>query len=233
MLVMGKRVVGPSPPEPNWDRLDLRGINSTRNAWGYLAPDDSAIVSDDGKVFIRVDKSMVEKPKSGKEVLIRLVSSQWMVLKIRHGITPKRELFPCLTQAGIFLDESLQLTKILCKMDIDMLHVSCWDVFQGVAGDENGASLTKRFAEVVPEHIALISTGAVWTSKDAQWLMEEGADLVGVARVAIAHPDWPMHLADVDYSPQRPPFTEQHLLDVDLSPVFVEYMKRWKNFVYE
>ena len=78
---MGKRVVGPSPPEPNWDRLDLRGMNSTRNAWGYLAPDDSAIVSDDGKVFIRVDKSMVEKPKSGKEVLVRLVSSQWMVLK--------------------------------------------------------------------------------------------------------------------------------------------------------
>ena len=78
---MCKRVVGPSPPEPNWDRLDMRGMNSTRNAWGYLAPDDSAIVSDDGKVFIRVEKSMVEKPKSGKEVLVRLLSSQWMVLK--------------------------------------------------------------------------------------------------------------------------------------------------------
>ena len=81
MDVMGKSVVGPSPPEPNWDRLDLRGINSTRNAWGYLAPDDSAIVSDDGKVFIRVDKSMVEKPKSGKRVLVRLLASQAAVLK--------------------------------------------------------------------------------------------------------------------------------------------------------
>jgi len=79
--VMGKRVVGPSPPEPNWDRLDLRGINSTRNAWGYLAPDDSAIVSDDGKVFIRVDKTMVEKPKSGKGVLLRLLLNHWTVLK--------------------------------------------------------------------------------------------------------------------------------------------------------
>ena len=78
---MGKRVVGPSPPEPNWDRLDLRGINSTRNAWGYLAPDDSAIVSDDGKVFIRVDKTMVEKPKNGKGVLLRLLSNHWTVLK--------------------------------------------------------------------------------------------------------------------------------------------------------
>ena len=81
MDMMGKRVVGPSPPEPNWDRLDLRGINSTRNAWGYLAPDDSAIVSDDGKVFIRVDKTMVEKPKSGKGVLVRLLASQAGVLK--------------------------------------------------------------------------------------------------------------------------------------------------------
>jgi len=79
--VMGKRVVGPSPPEPNWDRLDFRGVNSTRNAWGYLAPDDSAIVSDDGKVFIRVDKTMVEKPKSGKGVLVRLLAGQAGVLK--------------------------------------------------------------------------------------------------------------------------------------------------------
>ena len=80
-MVMGKRVVGPSPPEPNWDRLDLRGVNSTRNAWGYLAPDDSAIVSDDGKVFIRVDKDMIEKPTSGKGVLVRLLSGQAAVLK--------------------------------------------------------------------------------------------------------------------------------------------------------
>jgi hypothetical protein len=46
-----------------------------------LAPDDSAIVSDDGKVFIRVDKTMVEKPKSGKGVLVRLLASQAAVLK--------------------------------------------------------------------------------------------------------------------------------------------------------
>ena len=138
---------------------------------------------------------------------------------------------PIIEKAGIFLHESLELAEILCGMDIDMLHVSCWDVFQGVAGDEDGPSLTKRFAEVVPEHIPLISTGAVWTSKDAQWVLDEGADLVGVARVAIGHPDWPKHLDDLNYSPLRPPFTEKHLLDVDLSPVFVEYMKRWKNFV--
>ena len=77
--MMAKRVVGPSPPEPDWDRLDLRGINSTRNAWGYLAADDSAIVSDDGKVYIRVEKEMLEK--SGKSTLLRLPTARWSVLK--------------------------------------------------------------------------------------------------------------------------------------------------------
>ena len=77
--MMAKRVVGPSPPEPDWDRLDLRGVNSTRNAWGYLAADDSAIVSDDGKVYIRVEKEMLEK--SGKSTLLRLPTSRWSVLK--------------------------------------------------------------------------------------------------------------------------------------------------------
>ncbi|MDA8680854.1 NADH:flavin oxidoreductase [Euryarchaeota archaeon] len=171
----------------------------------------------------------------GGDIIGRSKFLRDMITSVREATGPDFiiavRISPIIEKAGIFLDESLQLTKILCKMDIDLLHVSCWDVFQGVAGDENGASLTKRFAEVVPEHIPLISTGAVWTSKDAQWLMEEGADLIGVARVAIAHPDWPMHLGNPDYSPHRPPFTEQHLLDVDLSPVFVEYMKRWKNFV--
>ena len=158
-----------------------------------------------------------------------------MITSVRDATGPDFiiavRISPVIEKAGIFLHESLELAEMLCSMDIDILHISCWDVFQGVEGDENGASLTRRFAEIVPKRIPLISTGAVWTSKDAQWLMDEGADLVGVARVAIAHPDWPMHLADMEYAPQRPPFSEEHLRNVDLSPVFIAYMKRWKNFV--
>ena len=103
---------------------------------------------------------------------------------------------PIIEKAGIYLDDSLELARILCGMEIDMLHISCWDVFQPVEGDELGPSLTKRFREVMRNNIPLISTGAVWTSRDAKWLMEEGADIVGVARVGIAHPDWPKHLID-------------------------------------
>jgi len=171
----------------------------------------------------------------GGDLMARSKFLRDMITSVRKATGPDFVLAvrisPIIEKAGIFLEESLELAQLLCQMDIDMLHISCWDVFQGVAGDEDGPSLTKRFKEVVPNAIPLLSTGAIWSSIDSQWLMDEGADLVGVARVAIAHPDWPMHLDDPDYSPQSPPFTEQHLLDVDLSPVFVEYMKRWKDFV--
>lgn len=137
---------------------------------------------------------------------------------------------PIIEKAGIYLEDSLELAKIISEMEIDMLHISCWDVFQSV-GDGNDVSLTKRFCQVIPKGMPLISTGAVWDGKDAQWLTGEGADIVGVARVGIAHPDWPTFLGDSNYQPQRPPFTVEHLAKADLSPVFIEYMKRWKNFV--
>ena len=137
---------------------------------------------------------------------------------------------PIIESIGIALDESLELTKILCDLDINMLHLSCWDVFQS---SEAGNSLTKEFRKFVPENVVFISTGSVWTARDVNWLLQEGADIVGVARVGIGHPDWPTHLHDLNYNPQRPPFTVEHLLNAGLSPRFISYMKRWKNFVVD
>lgn len=137
---------------------------------------------------------------------------------------------PVIESIGITLSDSLELAKLLSKTEMDMIHVSCWDVFQDV-DDGNDASLTKRFCQVVPREIPVVSTGGVWSAQDAQWLMEEGADIVGVARVAIGHPDWPKGLQDKKYNPARPPFSVEHLQNALLSPKFVEYMQRWKNFV--
>jgi len=138
---------------------------------------------------------------------------------------------PIIENVGVYLEDSLNLASMLSQMEIDMIHISCWDVFEKINDENTSKSLTRCFSEIIPENMPLISTGAIWSSEDAQYVLDEGADLVGVARVGIAHPDWPKYLEDISYSPQRPPFSEKHLLDVDLSPVFVEYMKRWKNFV--
>ena len=65
------RRVGPQPPEPDWDRLDMRGVNGTRQAWGYIDPEDNIIVTNDGRVFIKVERGNIEMTK-GNHPLIRL-----------------------------------------------------------------------------------------------------------------------------------------------------------------
>jgi len=79
--MMSKRIVGPSPPDPNWDRLDLRGVNSSRHAWGYLSPDDTMIVSDTGRVYILVESSMIEHNVEQKYAKVRLSSKMFRVLQ--------------------------------------------------------------------------------------------------------------------------------------------------------
>jgi len=135
---------------------------------------------------------------------------------------------PVIRSIGITIEDSIEVVQRLAKMDIDMLHISCWDVFEQ---QPNGSNLTAIFRPHIPPHIAYVSTGAVWTSKDAKWLMNQGADFVGVARVAIAHPDWSRHISDESYSPKRQPFSAEELDEADLSPVFIEYMRNWDGFV--
>ena len=91
--------------------------------------------------------------------------------------------------------------------------------------------LTEIFAERLANRLPMITCGAVWSAAQAQEVMDQGADLVAVARSAIGHADWARHLGDADYDPQRPPFTAEHLLAEGLSEKFVDYMRAWQGFV--
>ena len=75
---------------------------------------------------------------------------------------------------------------------------------------------------ITPTHLFRMARGEAALTID---------DFVGVARVAIAHPNWAQGLSDTNYEPKRPPFTRDELLTADLSPVFVDYMCNWKGFV--
>lgn len=139
---------------------------------------------------------------------------------------------PEIADLGIQIDDSLELARRLSDTEIDALHISCWDVFKGSEGDlTDSRTLTRRFREVIPDELPLISTGSIWTSADVRFVMDEGADLVGVGKVGIAHPDWPLGLKDPNFEPTPPPFTVDYLESVDLSPIFVEYMHRYRGFV--
>lgn len=139
---------------------------------------------------------------------------------------------PEIKELGIHLDESLELGKLLAKTEIDFIHLSCWDCFKSSTEyPKDKRTLTEWFTQSIDDLPTVISTGGIWSTKDAKAVMNQGADLIGVGRVAIPHPEWAANLNIKDYSPQKMPFSSEDLRKADLSKVFIDYMKNWKGFV--
>ena len=168
----------------------------------------------------------------GGDVFQRMTFLNKIIDAVRNTVSSKFailvRLSPVSDDTGISLEDTLKVCESLLSKSIDGLHISCWDVFEK---HSSGKTLTKEISKFINQRIPIISTGSVWTGHDAQFLLVQGADGVGVARVALPFPDWPHSSASLDYSPAQPPFTPQKLTDAELSPVFVDYMRRLKGFV--
>ncbi len=139
---------------------------------------------------------------------------------------------PEIESLGIELSDSIDLVEILSKESVDFIHLSCWDVF---SKSNSIANNQKTFTEIITSSYkklpTIISTGNVWSSKDAQNLLKQGADLVGVGRVAIGHPNWAKNVSDIDYKPKRPPFSVDELENAKLNETFISYMRNWNKFI--
>ncbi|MGH2897667.1 MAG: tRNA-dihydrouridine synthase, partial [Solirubrobacteraceae bacterium] len=83
----------------------------------------------------------------------------------------------------------------------------------------------------LPRDVAVIAAGGLWTAADAIALLERGADAIALGRAAICNPDWAVQARTPGWEPRRPPMTRTELRDRSISPIFVEYLTRWKHFV--
>ncbi len=136
------------------------------------------------------------------------------------------------TFQGIDFDESLALSKILADEGADFIHLSPWDAFKKPDKYADREQLIiNYFREAIPQ-TPIVVAGNIWNRTDAETALKIGADIVAVGKAAIAHADWPT-LMGKNEEPSRPPFTVQHLQNQNLGPAFIEYMKRWKDFVTE
>lgn len=126
---------------------------------------------------------------------------------------------------GLDLDDSLQVCRWLADDGADFLHISLWDVTRTTAKrpDVHPLPLVR---EVVPRDVAIFAAGKIWTRGDAEAVLAKGADVVALGRSGILNPDWPR-----DEEVVRPPVTRAQLADRAVSPVFAEYLTKWKNFV--
>ncbi|MDJ0523170.1 MAG: NADH:flavin oxidoreductase [Planctomycetota bacterium] len=141
-------------------------------------------------------------------------------------------LSPEIAEQGIVLDEALTTARWLVEDGVDFLHVSNWDSFKPPAAHPDSEKLlTTWFREAVGPEIPVIATGGIWTAEQADDVMEQGADMIGLARAAIGNPRWPQQIRVPGWEPDRPPYTPEHLRDAALSEKLVDYMRLWPDFV--
>ena len=147
---------------------------------------------------------------------------------VSDGFAIMVRLSPVSDEIGITMEDTKQVIELLIKERVDALHISCWDVFEK---QDNHQTMTKELCSIYSDSIPIVSTGSVWSAADAQFVLDQGAQAVGVARVALPHPDWASLVTNMSYNPKVAPFTPEELRSAELSPTFVEYMRRWRGFV--
>lgn len=141
---------------------------------------------------------------------------------------------------GMKLAEIRTLTQQLIDTgQVDFMDLSLWDCFKEPEEDEwQGRSLVEIACDIERRHdpegrrVPVGVAGKIHDPADALRVLEAGADLPILGRVAILHHDYPDRLAaDPAFEPVRPPVTRHYLADEGLSPAFIEYMNRWPGFI--
>jgi 2,4-dienoyl-CoA reductase-like NADH-dependent reductase (Old Yellow Enzyme family) len=127
---------------------------------------------------------------------------------------------------GLDLDDSLQVARWLADDGADFIHASLWraELPSRKYPDKHPLPLLRA---ALPADVPVIACGNIWTHADAMAALDRGADMIALARAAIINPDWPKHVAP-GWEPRRPPLSPAELAELAVSPVFVEYLRKFK-----
>jgi 2,4-dienoyl-CoA reductase-like NADH-dependent reductase (Old Yellow Enzyme family) len=123
--------------------------------------------------------------------------------------------------------------KLIRENKIDFLDISLWDVFK--SPDEEAyknKSLLSHFTELDFKNVLLTVAGKIQSGNDVKKVLEAGVDFVTIGRSAILYHDFPKKvLHNTNFEPTATPVTEEYLTNEGLGKDFIEYMKRWPDFV--
>ena len=125
--------------------------------------------------------------------------------------------------------------QIIDEGNIDFLDISLWDSFKLPETKEyQDKTLLEHFTSLRLGDVKLTVAGNIRSGKDVKNILEQGVDFVTIGRAAILHHDFAKQvIEDPNFTPVETPVTRDYLKNEGLSDTFVDYMKRWPDFVKE
>ena len=130
---------------------------------------------------------------------------------------------------GLVLADTERLVKWLAQDGADFVHLSLRDAGGAPPFEDSEVPVVQSIRAALPDSVPLISAGGIWTLEEARAVLDRGADLVALGRVAIGNPDWPRRGEDQEIV--RTPFTPEHLRSVAVGSSFVTYLKKFPGMV--
>jgi hypothetical protein len=80
--------------------------------------------------------------------------------------------------------------------------------------------------------VKLTVAGNIRSGGDVLKVLDLGVDFVTIGRSGILHHDFPISVIEnPDFEPIKTPVTKAYLKGEGLSETFIDYMRRWPNFV--
>ena len=110
---------------------------------------------------------------------------------------------------------------------VDLLDWSLWDVYKEV----DGQPLLDRILSLDYGNTKNSVAGKLMSSHTVRDVLQRGTDAVAIGRGAILHHDFPTLCREDAFTCRSLPVSVETLLDEGLSMKFIDYMRRWKDFV--
>ncbi len=116
---------------------------------------------------------------------------------------------------------------------IDFLDLSLWDCFKMPEDAQyQSATLLAHFTSLDRKNVLLTVAGKINSGQDVHKILDTGVDFVTIGKSGILHHDFPKKVNEnPNFEPVTIPVSEDYLLNEGLSPVFIQYMRRWPDFV--
>ncbi len=136
---------------------------------------------------------------------------------------------------GMKLIEIKQICEQLIQENkIDFLDVSLWDIYKFPEEIEHqNQSLLSYFTSIDMKKVRLTVAGKIINGLDVHNVLNAGVDFVSIGKSGILHHDFPKRVInDANFKAIETPVSKEYLQNEGLSENFIDYMRKWPNFVH-
>jgi 2,4-dienoyl-CoA reductase-like NADH-dependent reductase (Old Yellow Enzyme family) len=130
---------------------------------------------------------------------------------------------------GLLLQDTLKVVQWLSKRKVDIIHLSLRDAVAPPPLENSTVPVVQSIKQILPSDVKLATAGGIWTRCDAKKLSELGSDFIVIGKAAIIHENWPEIIKITNFEPNKPPWTEEALKQVNVSNKFIKYLGKGPN----